>query len=97
MSEMYVDEAALGAIADELDQGASALEGLAGSVPSGIDAGPMTGVVASMLAKVTDSAGTVSTSMSSAATLVRQCRQYYQRADADAAADLSAIKQVMSP
>lgn len=97
MSEMYVDPAVLGAIADGLDHGAAGLEGLAGSVPSGVDAGLMTAVVSSMLAQVTDSAGTVSTSMSAAATLVRQCRTYYQRADADAAAGLSEIREAMQP
>lgn len=97
MSEMYVDPAVLGSIADGLDNGATGLDDLAGSVPSGVDAGMMTGVVASMLAQVTDSAGTVSTSMSAAATLVRQCRTYYQRADADAAAGLSEIREAVQP
>lgn len=97
MSEMYVDRAVLATIADGLDRGASGLEDLAGSVPSGVDAGPMTGFVVSMLAQVTDSAGNVSTSLTNSAALVRQCRTYYDRADADADAGLSEIRQAVQP
>lgn len=94
---MYVDRAVLTTIAAGLDSGANGLEDLAGSVPSGIDAGPMTGAIASMIAQVTDSAGTVSSSMSSSATLVRQARTYYDRADASASAGLSQIRKAMEP
>lgn len=94
---MYVDPAVLTSIAAGLDRGARGLEDLAGSVPSGIDAGPMTGVIASMIAQVTDSTGTVSSSMSSSATLVRQARAYYERADASSAAGLSQIQKAMEP
>ncbi|MDF1605136.1 hypothetical protein [Nocardioides sp. YIM 152315] len=96
MSEMHVEGPVLGAIADGLDKGASGLEELAGSVPSGVDAGPMTAVIASMLAQVTDSAGDVSTSLTGVAALVRQIRRYYERADASAEASLTDIKDVMS-
>lgn len=92
-----VDLGALALIAATLDRGADGLEGLAGSVPAGIDAGPMTGVIASMLSQVVDSAGNVSTASSGAAGLVRLSRDYYQRADADAEASFADIKKVMTP
>ena len=95
MSEMYVDGPVLGTIADDLDKGAAGLEELAGSVPSGVDAGPMTGVISSMLAQVTNSAGNVSSALTGAAGLVRLSRRYYERADASAEAGLSDIEEVM--
>lgn len=97
MSEMYVDLAVLGRIADALDRGADDLEDLAGSVPRGVDAGMMTGVISGMLAHVTDSAGNVSASMSGSGALVRQCRTYYQGADASATAGLSEIREAVQP
>lgn len=96
MSEMYVDLAVLAGIATELDAAADGLEGLAGSVPSGVDAGPMTAVIAAMLAQITDSAANVSQSLTASAELVRLCRRYYRQADADADAGLGEIREAMS-
>jgi hypothetical protein len=90
-----VELAVLSDIAEDLDNGANGLEGLAGGVPSGIDAGPMTAVITSMLSQIVDSAGNVSTAMSGAADAVEVCRRYYQRADADAEAGLNDIKKAM--
>lgn len=95
MSGIDVDKGVLDAIATSLDDGASGLEGLAGSVPAGVDAGPMTAVVASMLGQVVDSAGNVSISMTGAAALVRECRAYYERSDASAEAGLDAVREAM--
>ncbi|MDN4162293.1 hypothetical protein [Nocardioides abyssi] len=97
MSRVYVDLAVLGTIATALDNGASGLEDLADSVPSGIDAGPMTAVIAAMIAQVTDSAGEVSTALTSGAELVRQCRTYYRTVDEDSALGLAEIREVMTP
>jgi hypothetical protein len=90
-----VDLSALDTIAAELDGAASGLEGLAGSVPRGVDAGPMTAVVASMLSQVVTSSGNVANALSGTAEGVRLARGYYQRADADASADMARIRQVM--
>ncbi|WP_121254523.1 hypothetical protein [Nocardioides ferulae] len=95
MSELYVDLAVLSDIAGELDLAADGLDGLAGSVPGGVDAGPMTAVINVMLAQVTDSAANVSESLTASAALVRLCRRYYQQADADADAGLSEIREAM--
>ena len=43
-----VELGVLSDIASDLDNGAEGLEGLAGGVSSGIDAGPMTAVITSM-------------------------------------------------
>lgn len=86
---------ALDTIASDLDGAAAGLEGLAGSVPRGVDAGPMTAVVASMLSQVVNSAGNVSTALSGAAESVRLARSYYQRADAESAAGMDQIRRVM--
>lgn len=90
-----VDLGVLTSIASDLNNGAEGLEGLAGGVPSGVDAGPMTAVIAGMLSQIVDSAGNVSTSMSGTADAVEVCRRYYQRADADAEAGLNDIKKAM--
>jgi len=95
MSGIDVDTPVLGIIASSLDQGASGLENLAGSEPGALDAGPMTAVITSMLAQIVDSAGNVSTAMSSAAEAVRLSRAYYERADADAEAGLEEIRRAM--
>jgi hypothetical protein len=96
MSGIDVDTEVLDSIATGLDTGARGLEGLAGTVPGGIDAGPMTAVIASMLGQITDSAGNVSSSMAAAAETVRLCRRYYERADASADAEFGEIRTVMS-
>ncbi|AWB92629.1 hypothetical protein [Aeromicrobium chenweiae] len=90
-----VDLGTLTSIAALLDRGADDLEGLAGSVPAGVDAGPMTGFVASLLSQVVDSAGNVSTASTAAADLVRLSGDYYRRADAEAEADFADIKKAM--
>lgn len=92
-----VDQEVLGSIATDLDTGASGLEGLSGGVPVKVDAGPMTAVIASMLAQVVDSAGNVSVAMTAAADQVRESRRYYERADASSEADLDAIGKAMAP
>ena len=97
MADVDVDPAVLSQIATGLDTGATGLEGLSGSVPAGIDAGPMTGFVASMLSQIVSSAGNVSTSCTAAADQVRECRQYYLRTDADSKATLEDITKVMAP
>lgn len=94
---MDVDLGVLDTIAGDLEGAANGLEDLAGSVPRGVDAGPMTAVVASMLSQVVTSAGNVSTALSGSAESVRLARGYYQRADADASSDMSRIRQVMEP
>jgi hypothetical protein len=95
VSTVDVDLAVLASIATGLDAGADGLENLAGSVPSGVDAGPMTAVIASMIGQVVDSAGNVSESLSGVAELVRTARGYYERADADGAASLAEIEEAM--
>lgn len=95
MSGIDVDLGVLSSIATTLDRGSDGLEQLAGSVPSGVDAGPMTAVLASMLSQVVDSAGNVSEAMTGAAEMVRLSRRYYERADADAVTDLSGIREAM--
>ncbi|MDZ5660582.1 hypothetical protein HN031_03250 [Nocardioides sp. zg-1308] len=90
-----VDLATLDTIAGDLEGAAEGLEGLAGSVPRGVDAGPMTAVVASMLSQVVTSAGNVSQGLTGTAEGVRLARGYYQRADADASAGMGRIRQVM--
>jgi hypothetical protein len=97
MSDIDVDLGVLSTIATTLDTAADGLEGLAGSVPRAVDAGPMTAVIASMLSQVVNSAGNVSTSLSSSAEMARLSRRYYERADADAATDLSGIRKVVDP
>lgn len=92
-----VDLDVLDTIAGDLDRAASGLEDLAGSVPRGVDAGPMTAVVASMLSQVVTSAGNVSTALSGSAESVRLARGYYERADSDASAGLDRIRQEMGP
>jgi hypothetical protein len=95
VSGVDVDLAVLSTIATTLDGGADGLEQLSGSVPSGVDAGPMTAVITSMLGQVVDSAGNVSEALTGVAELVRLARGYYERADADAASSLEEIKQAM--
>jgi hypothetical protein len=95
VSTVDVDLAVLATIASGLDRGADGLENLAGSVPSAVDAGPMTAVVASMIGQVVDSAGNASESLSGVAELVRLARGYYERADADGSASLSEIEEAM--
>jgi len=90
-----VDLAALDTIAAELDSAANGLEGLAGSVPRGVDAGPMAAVVASMVSQVVISSGNVANALSGTAEGVRLARGYYERADTDASADMARIRQVM--
>ena len=97
MSGIDVDLSVLDAIAQDLDSGASGLEGLTGGVPSGVDAGPMTAVIASMLSQVVDSAGNVSVALSGSAETGRLARGYYQRADAESSAGLEAIRRAMQP
>jgi hypothetical protein len=97
VSGIDVDKGVLDSIAGDLDSAATGLEDLAGSVPRGIDAGPMTAVVASMLSQIVDSSGNVSTAMSGTAESVRVARRYYDRADADSAAGMERIREVMQP
>lgn len=97
MSGIDVDLSVLDDIAQGLDSGASGLERLSGSVPSGVDAGPMTAVIASMVSQVVDSAGNVSVALSASADNVRLARTYYQRADAESAAGLDEIRRAMQP
>lgn len=95
MSGIDVDLSVLDDIATGLDSGASGVEGLAADVPTGVDAGPMTAVIAGMLGQVVESAGNVSVSLSSAAEAVRLSRTYYARADADAQAGLDEIRSAV--
>lgn len=97
MSGIDVELSVLDGIAQGLDAGASGLEGLSGSVPASVDAGPMTSVIASMLSQIVDSAGNVSVALSGSAESVRLARGYYQRADAEASASLDAIRRAMQP
>lgn len=97
MSGIDVDLSVLATVASGLDSGAAGLEGLAGSVPSGVDAGPMSAVVASMLSQVVDSAGNVSVALTGAADSVRLARSYYQRADAESSAGMDEIRRAMQP
>ena len=97
MSTLGVDLGVLADMAARLSAGAEQLETAADSAPSSVDAGPMTPVISAMLAQITSSAGNVSTSMGAASEVVRTCRSYYQRADADAATSLSAIQREMGP
>ena len=97
MSGIDVDLSVLATIAGGLDSGASGLEGLAGGVPSGVDAGPMSAVVASMLSQVVDSAGNVSVALAGAADSVRLARTYFQSADADSSAGMDEIRRAMQP
>ncbi|WP_210649130.1 hypothetical protein [Nocardioides sp. SYSU D00065] len=90
-----VDLGVLDTIASDLDGAADGIEGLAGSVPRGVDAGPMTAVIASMLSQVVSSAGNASTALSGSAESVRLARSYYQRADADSSAGMEQIRRVM--
>jgi hypothetical protein len=92
-----VDLAKLAAIAASLDKGASGLDGLDATATSHVDAGPMTAVVAGMLSQVIDSAGNISDVLTGSADAVRECRGYYQRADASAQADLQTIHKAMNP
>ena len=94
---IHVDPPTLGSIAAALDTAAGGLEGLSGSVPRGIDAGPMTAVVASMLGQIVTSVGNVSTALSGSAENVRLARSYYERADADSSAGMDDIRRVMEP
>ena len=95
MSTLGVDLGVLADMASELTAGAAHLETAADSSPSSVDAGPMTAVISAMLSQVTHSAGNVSTTMGAASEVVRTCRAYYQRADADAASTISAIQRDM--
>lgn len=97
MSGIEVDKGVLDAIAGDLDRAARGLEDLAGGVPAGVDAGPMTAVVAAMLGQVVGSSGNVSTAMAASADGVRLARRYYERSDADSAAGLEQIRQAMRP
>ncbi|KGN30758.1 hypothetical protein N802_06005 [Knoellia sinensis KCTC 19936] len=97
MADVDVDLNVLADIAKGLDDGAKGLEDLSGSVPAGIDAGPMTAVVAAMLSQIVTSAGNVSTSSTAAADLVRESRRYYARDDAEASATLEEINKIMKP
>lgn len=97
MTAVDVDLAVLGEIASTLDTAAEGLDALAPSVPSGIDAGPMSAVISELLRSVVDSAANISVVQSAAADQVRMSRDYYQRADADGAADFDRITEVMQP
>ncbi|MCO7239286.1 hypothetical protein [Aeromicrobium sp. CnD17-E] len=90
-----VDLAVLSTMATTLEEASDGLDGLSGSVPKNVDAGPMAPIIAAMLAQVTDSAGNVSSSLGATADAILQARQYYQRADADAEATFSEIDDVM--
>lgn len=92
-----VDLAVLATIAGSLDGAHTGIEGLDTSATAKVDAGPMTAVVAGMLSQVVDSGGNVSDALAGSAATVRECRQYYQRADASAQADLETIHKVMAP
>lgn len=92
MTDLRVDLGALATMASDLEAGARKLESAADSAPGAVDTGPMTAVIAAMLSQVTSSAGNVSTSMSAAADVVRDCRSYFQRADAETAAGLDEIR-----
>lgn len=95
MGDVDVDLTMLEQIAKGLDDGAKGLESLSGSTPSNVDAGMMTGFVASMLSQIVTSAGNVSTASTGAAELVRECTRYYERDDASAKASLEDINKVM--
>ena len=96
MSGVDVDLAKLDTIAKKLDSGASGLEGLTSKVPAQVDAGPMSSVIAAMLSQIVSSAGNVAVSLEGSADAVRECRQYYRRADAESGAGFDAIKKVMA-
>lgn len=96
-SGIEVDLTAMDTIAGKLDSGAEGLDGLAGSVPSGVDAGPMTAYITGMLAQATSDAGTVSEALSASAAAVRAARTYYQRTDADVDATMGEIGKAMKP
>lgn len=90
-----VDRGVLAGIASSLDSAATGLDDLEGGVPSNVDAGPMSAVIASMLSQVVNSAGNTSAALQGAAELVRTCSDYYGRADAESSATLSEIESVM--
>ena len=96
-SAVDVDLAALASSAAPLDSAAEGLESLSGSVPTGVDAGPMTAFITQAIATLTQNAGTLSSALSASADAVRSSRDYYQRTDADVGASLSEIQQVMEP
>lgn len=91
-----VDLGTLDTIASRLDSGTQSLEGVADSVPSGVDAGPMTGFITGLLGRAASNAGTLSDGLSASAEAVRSARAYYQRTDADADATMSEITKAMS-
>lgn len=55
---IQINNDALPGIATTLEDAATGLDDLAGSVPSSVDAGPMTAVISPLLAQVVTSAGT---------------------------------------
>lgn len=90
-----VDLAVLGTIATDLTDAGTTLSGIDTAGSSGVDAGPMTAVIASMVAQVIDSAANVADGLSGTGTLVGLSREYYQRADADAEVSLEDIRSTM--
>lgn len=90
-----VDLGVLTTIAADLTSAGSTLSGIDTAGSSGVDAGPMTGVITSMVAQVTDSAANIADGLSGTGALVGLSRDYYQRADADAEVSLDDIRSTM--
>lgn len=89
-----VDLASLGTIAGRLVAGREALEGVQAAPPA-VEAGPMTEWITTRLSRAAGSAGEISKSIAAAAELTRLSKRYYERADADARAGFSEIRQAM--
>lgn len=91
---MYIDPPAVRAMARSLDNGADDVEGVPNLDVTISGAEPEV-LINAMVAQVESSAGAVVDGMRAAAEMARMSMDYYERADADVAADLATIESVM--
>jgi hypothetical protein len=81
----------LSSIASRLESGSHSLEAV-GAAPSGVDAGVMSGFIASLMATLSGSAAGVSEGLGAAAAEVREGAQAYGETDANAQSGFQAYR-----
>lgn len=88
----HADEGVIAGVPNILRSGSNSLEQLGGAVPPPPDAGKLSAVMGSLMAKLVDAAGEVSTGAAAAAAAVEQGAKVYVESDQAAENSLPQVK-----
>ncbi|MFV0407088.1 MAG: hypothetical protein ACK5LN_09740 [Propioniciclava sp.] len=92
---MEIDLSVLRQVGRDLAGAANDIYALAATVPTGIDAGPMTVVINPLVAEVVASADEIAKGLQATGTVVANSVVYYEAADADVEASLDQITRLV--